>query len=186
VATLGGHWIRIWNVATANETRRIVTPTAPPWRPGGPPRPRIEVVGTGAALAFSPDGKVLAASSQQDGQICLLDMDSGKEIARLDGPSRHKALAFSPDGRILATGIRTGAEQGRDVAIRLWDVAARRDLCRVNAHRSGISALAFSSDGRRLLSASADATALVWDVASLTGRKTAPAALRQVERIRKE
>ena len=132
------------------------------------------------------DGKVLAASSQQDGQICLLDMDSGKEIDRLDGPSGLKALAFSPDGKILATGIETGEKHGRELSIRLWDVAARRELCRVKAHRSGISALAFSSDGRRLLSASADATALVWDVASLTGRKTAPAALRQVERIRRE
>jgi RNA polymerase sigma factor (sigma-70 family) len=186
VVTIGGHWIRIWNVATARETRRIVMPTAPPWRPGGPPRPQIEVVGTGAALAFSPDGKVLAASSQQDGRICLLDMTSGQEIARLDGPSGKKALAFSPDGKILATVIETSDKLGRGLAIRLWDVTARRDLCRVKAHRSGISALAFSPDGRRLLSASADATALVWDVAALIGQKTTPAADRRGEGVRRE
>ena len=125
-------------------------------------------------LAFSPDGKVLAASSQQDGQICLLDMATGKEIARLDGPAGLKALAFSPDGKILATGIKAGEKTGRDLSVRLWDVSQQRDLCRVEAHRSGISALAFSPDGRRLLSASADATALVWDVAALIERKTVP------------
>jgi RNA polymerase sigma factor (sigma-70 family) len=186
VATIGGHWGRIWNVATAKETRRIVMPNAPPWRPGAPPRPALDVVGSGAYLAFSPEGKVLAASSQQDGQICLLDMASGKEIARLDGPSGLKALAFSPDGNILATSIETSGKHARDRSIRLWDVAARRDLCRVKAHRSGISTLAFSPDGRRLLSASADATALVWDVAALTGRTSTPAADRRGEGVRKE
>lgn len=187
VATIGGHWVRIWNVATAKETRRIVMPNAPPWRPGMPPRPRIDEVGSGAYLSFSPDGKVLAASSQSDGQICLLDLASGKELARLDGPSGlNKALAFSPDGKILATGIETGERQTRDFSIRLWDVAARRDLCRVKAHRGGISALAFSPDGRRLLSASGDATALVWDVASLIGRKTVPATDARDEEIRRE
>jgi RNA polymerase sigma factor (sigma-70 family) len=186
VATIGGHWIRIWDVATAKETRRIVMPTAPPWRPGGPPRPQIEVIGTGACLAFSADGKILAASSQQDGRICLLDMSSGKEIARLDGPSGLKAIAFSPDGKILATGTKTGGELGREVSVRLWDVAARRDLCVVKAHRAGISALAFSPDGMRLLSASADATALVWDVNALVGQKTTAAASQTGEGFRRE
>ena len=43
-------------------------------------------------------------------------------------------------------------------------MAARRDICRVKAHRAEISALTFSPDGRRLVSASEDGTALVWDV----------------------
>jgi WD40 repeat protein len=174
VATLGGHWIRIWDVAAARETRRIVMPNAPPWRPGAPARPPLDEM-NGAYLAFSPDGKILAASSQQDGQVCLIDMASGKEIARLDGPGGLKALAFSPDGKVLATGMETGEKRGRACSIRLWDVTARRELCRVEAHRSGISALAFSPDGRRLLSASWDATALVWDAAALIGRGTPPA-----------
>ena len=87
-------------------------PNAPPWRPGAC---QAADRGTASAcLAFSPDGKILAASSQQDGQICVLDMASGNEIARLDGPSGLKALAFSPDGKILATGIETGEKHGRD------------------------------------------------------------------------
>ncbi len=54
-------------------------------------------------------------------------------------------------------------------------MAARKELGRVKAHRGEISALAFSPDGQRLLSASEDATALVWDVAALKGRgKTDP------------
>ena len=49
-------------------------------------------------------------------------------------------------------------------------MATQQELGRVKAHRGSISALAFSPDGQRLLSASEDATALVWDVAALTGR----------------
>ncbi len=114
-------------------------------------------------------------------------MASGKELARLEGPGGlDKAMAFSPDGKILATGIATGKKLGPEVSIRLWEVPARRDICRVPAHRRGISALAFSPDGRRLLSASADATALVWEVANLIGQKTTPAANRLGEGVRRE
>ena len=96
--------------------------------------------------------------------------------ARLDGPgNQFKALAFSPDGTILATGIDTGKRtERRELAIRLWDVAARKELGRVPAHRSYIRALAFSPDGRRLVSASEDGTALVWDVAAIIGGRRRP------------
>jgi WD40 repeat protein len=127
---------------------------------------------------YSPDGTIVAATSRRDGLIFLIEVASGRELTRLDGPaSRSKALAFSPDGKILATGvdISQGFPPDRELAIRLWDVAARKELSRVKAHRAEIGALAFSPDGRRLLSASWDATALVWDVAALTGRhKTGP------------
>ena len=103
------------------------------------------------------------------------------------GPAASRPLAFSPDSQVLATSIETSGKHWRDRSIRLWDVATRRDICRVQAHRSGISALAFSPDGRRLLSASADATALVWDVAALTGQQqTTPTADRPVEEVRRE
>ncbi len=176
VATIGGDWVRIWNVATATETRLITMPNVPPRPPGGRRWPTLDDVTSAAHLAFSPDGKILAVSSQRDGQICLLDSASGQELGRLDGRTgyRTKAFAFSPDGRILATGIETGKMIGRELSIRLWDVAARREIGRVPAHRADITALAFSPDGRRLVSASG-VTALVWDVAAIVGRRPAAA-----------
>jgi WD40 repeat protein len=165
VATLGGDWIRFWDVAKAEETRRFALPNSGPLE---------GFMLDGARIAFSPDGTTLAATSQRDGRIFLLDAATGRERDRLDGPeNQFKALAFSADGRILATGADNGRRVGRrDQAIRLWDVAGRKELGRVPAHRSYIRALAFSADGRRIVSASEDGTALVWDMARIVGRRT--------------
>jgi RNA polymerase sigma factor (sigma-70 family) len=178
VATIGGDWVRFWDVATAGEIRRFALPNKPRRQTG------FNLLG--ARVVHSPDGSILAASSERDGLIFLLDAATGRELDRLDGPeSAFKALAFSPDGKILATGIDTGKRAARrELAILLWDVAARRELARVPAHRAYIRGLAFSSDGRRLVSASEDATALVWDVAALTRRSKAgrpPASLGKQE-----
>ena len=166
VATLGGDWVRFWNVVLAKETRRFALPNK---------GPLDSMLLDGARIVFAPDGTMLAATSERDGQIFLLDVASGRELARIDGPSnRFKALAFSPDGTILATGADNGRRVGRrDQAIRLWDVAGRKELGRVPAHRSYIRALAFSADGRRLVSGSEDGTALVWDLAQIIGRSRA-------------
>ena len=128
-----------------------------------------------AYLAFSPDGKVLAASSQQDGQICLLDMAIGKELPGSTGPQASRPWRSRPTARSWRRGSSRAKKLDATTpsGCGTWP---RRDLCRVKAHRSGTSALAFSPDGRRLLSARADATALVWDVAALTEQQSTPAA----------
>ena len=97
VATLSGDWVRLWDAATGKETRRIALPNK------GPSDGFSTI---GARVAYSPDGTILAATSTRDGLIFLLDVASGRELGRLDGPrSQQKALAFSPDGKILATGV---------------------------------------------------------------------------------
>jgi hypothetical protein len=70
------------------------------------------------------------------------------------------AAGFAPSGRFVALG-------GADGVIRLWDVAAEKELTRLRGHRGPVRSLAFSGDGRLLVSGSADVTALSWDVSSL-------------------
>ncbi len=73
------------------------------------------------AMAFSPDGKTLAATSGWDaGQIHLYDVATGKETHTIDGPTfRSPALAFTPDGSRLVTGMADGS-------VLVWDLKAGR------------------------------------------------------------
>jgi WD40 repeat protein len=78
------------------------------------------------ALAFSPDGRTLAAVRSgidgNDDKIELWELASGKLRAVFAGHRGDvRALAFSPDGRTLATG-------GDDTTILLWDVTGRTTL----------------------------------------------------------
>jgi WD40 repeat protein len=77
------------------------------------------------ALAFSPDGKLLAAAWRRTprqagpypGVISLLDAATGKELASLEGHTYPiMCLAFSPDGKLLAS------SGSGDWLIKLWDV----------------------------------------------------------------
>jgi RNA polymerase sigma factor (sigma-70 family) len=71
------------------------------------------------AVAFSPDGKLLAAGYRNDKAIRFWDLAQGKETRVLTGHSQGvRSLAFSRDGTRLASG---GAEG--DGSLRLWDLA---------------------------------------------------------------
>jgi RNA polymerase sigma factor (sigma-70 family) len=117
---------------------------------------------------------VLCYLEGRDGSVFLLDAAAGEELGRVEASEYLlKVFAFSPDGRILATQLSIGSATQKAPAIRLWDIAGRRELGRIEGHRSPITALAVSPDGSRLISASEDATALIWDVAALTTRGNA-------------
>lgn len=69
------------------------------------------------AMAFSPDGKTLAATSGwESGRIHLYNVATGKETRTINGPAfRSPALAFTPDGSRLVTGMADGS-------VLVWDL----------------------------------------------------------------
>jgi WD40 repeat protein len=108
------------------------------------------------ALAFSPDGKLLAGGGNgQD--ILLWDAATGQEVGRLAGhQSLVNSLMFWPDGKKLASG-------SADQTIRIWDVPTRTCVDTLHGHRQQVWQLALMPDHRTLISGCRDGSVCLWD-----------------------
>jgi WD40 repeat protein/tRNA A-37 threonylcarbamoyl transferase component Bud32 len=122
-----------------------------------------------AAVAFSPDGQLLATASA-DRTVKVWDAATGQELHTLAGhPEIVRCVAFSPDGLTLASasGGYPYDPQRKMVPgeVRLWDVTTGRHTATLQGHTDSVTSVAFSPDGGRLASASQDRTVKVWDPA---------------------
>jgi WD40 repeat protein len=133
----------LWKVADADAKPRSLVP---------PP-------GIGWIQQFSPDGNTLLWRS--DTSCVLLDVATGKD--RHDWAAHRGgvwSLAYSADGKRIATG-------GGDGTVRLWDAVTAQPLWTVAGHHRYVTRVAFSPDGKTLLSNTYyNEPAVLWDVAS--------------------
>ena len=127
---------------------------------------RISVgTGTHFALAFSPDGRLLAVTVADTVQ--LWNVSSHVRVATTTvNTSQFHELAFSPDGSTLA-----GTSQ--DTTVRIWQVPSLQLIAALSPPTPPLATgttpvayngLAYSPDGRTLVTASSDSTAQVWDL----------------------
>ena len=122
-----------------------------------------------ASLAYSPDGKSVAAWLP-DGSVSLWDTSTSELIKTFAAPSENGSIrvtademhnvTFSPDGQLLIAGHGDGS-------IHIWDIASGELRTTIKASETSIQGLAISADGKLLASAAMlEGAVRIWDAES--------------------
>jgi WD40 repeat protein len=169
--------IRLWEPATGKEIRQFT-------RPSQPPENQEQPMAARTLVAFSPDGKTLAAG-WPDGLLSVWEVASGKVLGQFSGTANLglTTMAFSPNGAILAVAGTDGMVRLRQVAtgkeVRQF-AAIKNQAVNANGEVEGgafISLIAFSADGKTVVTGGFDnqapapdgvmaALVQVWEVAT--------------------
>jgi len=132
-------------------------------------------LGHGHAVAFSPDGTLIAAvngTKDQDGSVVTWDFRHADVRNTLrSGAKSVNAIVFTPDGsNLIGAGTRTAIAEphGREIgAIVIWSLKANSSRTR-SLHDGPVRKIAISPDGQRLATAYSDGKLKIFDVSVLT------------------
>src|SRR5207245_1891114 len=152
----GADSVKIWDTATWEEK---VKPE------------KVELKsGEGARLVFSPDGKALAAASLR--VVQLWETATGKELTTVEnregiGARDVPLLAFSPDGKNLVLGNGFG---GVAEPIQFWSWSENKPNGSLKTDGTCLF-LAFTADGKTLVTLNSHGDLTLWDFESSQERK---------------
>jgi WD40 repeat protein len=119
------------------------------------------------AVAFSPDGRLIAAGGRERGIVYLGNVTGRTPLSALAaGRGSVGALAFAPDGKTLVAG--PGLEHDDPGELVLWDVAAGKEKARWQGHCGPVVGVRFSRDGKLMASGARSSDIRLWD--ALTGK----------------
>ncbi len=113
------------------------------------------------SVAFSPDGKVLAASGS-DGAVHLWDMAGKHLLATIAAHQGAGIATISPDGKLLAT---IGTEDGK---VKIWNIASRPVVLmrQFAGFRQQWTRILFTPDGKTLIAGGENNRIRLWDLDS--------------------
>jgi WD40 repeat protein len=113
--------------------------------------------GSPVGVAIGPDGNKAALATSRN-KIYLVELKHRNVLNRVEGYEFAFEIKYSPDGKHLVLFESTGD-------LTFVDSNTGLEEFRLSGHRKGGNDLAWSPDGKRLVSASADMTARIWNIA---------------------
>ncbi len=167
--------VELWDVRSGREIRSLTVPTVDKNRPFV------------TSVAFSPDGKRLAAGLTQhqrprntpqgwefySGAVLIWDTATWKELLFLPDNHHVNGVAFSPDGKRIASACLVGT-------LKVWDAGTGQELFTCKGHTADANGVSFSPDGKRIASASRDGTVRIWDATTGQEALTLPGQIQAV------
>ena len=122
-------------------------------------------------FSFSPDSTKLVYYSIIDsedgikGNVVILDVTTGNKLVTIaEGLRTIYSLAYSPDGATVAGALND--------TIKIWDAKNGKETGVLTGHGDRVNAVAYSRDGKMILSASLDKTLKVWDTKTMREIRT--------------
>jgi len=160
-------------------------PLLPSWKlqavmePSEASKPPVDRV---LALAFSPDGKILASGGgipSRDGELLLWNAADGSLLREITGAHSDTVfdLAFTPDGSLLASA-------GADKFARVFDMKTGKLVRSFEGHTNHVLGVAWNRTGRTLATSGADDVIKVWSLESGQQIRTIPGFTKQATALR--
>jgi WD40 repeat protein/tRNA A-37 threonylcarbamoyl transferase component Bud32 len=118
-------------------------------------------------VSYSPSGRQIASCG--DETIKIWDAENGQEFLTLNGDTGLvRSVAYSPDGKQIVSG-------GFDGSLKIWDASTGKVTLTFKGHPktpvsgvgfNSVNSVAFSHDGRQVVSCSQDKSIMIWEVAT--------------------
>jgi WD40 repeat protein len=117
-----------------------------------------------SSVCWNRDGGRVVSGTYSDGTARVWDVESGKPVLAIETRQRNLwAVIYSPDTTMIATG---GHSQHSGEDLQIWDAKTGKFVANLKGHAGDVNCLAWTADGKTLISGSDDSSIRTWNTAT--------------------